>query len=50
MPIVIKATVKPMPLPLVLEKGGQRYQLDLVDDSTGIDLNITKVETTEGES
>ena len=32
--------------PLVVEKAGQRYQLDLVDDSTGIDLNITKVETT----
>lgn len=50
MPVSIKATLKPMQLPMVVEKDGQRYAIDLVHDGDGIDLNISKVENTEGES
>ena len=33
-----------MKMPLVVEKDGQRYSLDIVDDDQGVDLVLEKEE------
>ena len=42
MTIIAKTTLAAMKMPLVVEKDGQRYSLDIVDDEQGTDLVITK--------
>ena len=44
MTIIAKTTLAAMKMPLVVEKDGQRYSLDIVDDAQGTDLVITKEE------
>ena len=34
----------PTKMPLVVEKDGQRYSIDIADDAEGVDLVITKNE------
>ena len=42
MTIIAKTTLAAMKMPLVVEKDGQRYSLDIADDEQGTDLVITK--------
>ena len=42
MTIIAKTTLAAMTMPLVVEKDGQRYSLDIADDAQGVDLVITK--------
>ena len=42
MTIIAKTTLAAMKMPLVVEKDGQRYSLDIVDDDKGIDLVLEK--------
>ena len=44
MTITAKTTLAAMKMPLVVEKDGQRYSLDIADDEEGVDLVITKEE------
>ena len=44
MTLTVKATLAAMKMPLVVEKDGQRYSLDIVDDDQGIDLVLEKEE------
>ena len=44
MTIIAKTTLAAMKMPLVVEKDGQRYSLDIADDDQGVDLVITKEE------
>ena len=44
MTIIAKTTLAAMKMPLVVEKDGQRYSLDIVDDAEGTDLVIVKEE------
>ena len=44
MTIISKTTLAAMKMPLVVEKDGQRYSLDIADDAQGIDLVIEKKE------
>ena len=42
MTVIAKTTLAAMKMPLVVEKDGQRYSLDIVDDDKGIDLVLEK--------
>ena len=42
MTIIAKTTLAAMKMPLVVEKDGQRYSLDIADDDQGIDLVLEK--------
>ena len=42
MTLTVKTTLAAMKMPLVVEKDGQRYSLDIADDEQGTDLVITK--------
>ena len=42
MTIIAKTTLAAMKMPLVVEKDGQRYSLDIVDDAQGTDIVIEK--------
>ena len=44
MTLTVKTTLAAMKMPLVVEKDGQRYSLDIADDEQGTDLVITKEE------
>ena len=44
MTIIAKTTLAAMKVPLTVEKDGQRYSLDIVDDEEGTDLVIVKEE------
>ena len=44
MTIIAKTTLAAMKMPLVVEKDGQRYSIDIADDAEGVDLVITKNE------
>ena len=37
MTIIAKTTLAAMKMPLVVEKDGQRYSLDIADDAQGLD-------------
>ena len=45
MTLTVKATLAAMKMPLVVEKDGQRYSLDIADDAQGVDLVIERKET-----
>ena len=47
MTIIAKTTLAAMKMPLTVEKDGQWYSLDIVDDAQGTDLVITKEEEEE---
>ena len=42
MTLTVKTTLAAMKMPLVVEKDGQRYSLDIADDEQGTYLVITK--------
>ena len=42
MTITAKTTLAAMKMPLTVEKDGQRYSLDIVDDEQGVDLIVEK--------
>ena len=42
MTIIAKTPLAAMKMPLVVEKDGQRYSLDIVDDAQGTDIVIEK--------
>ena len=42
MTIIAKTTLAAMKMPLVVEKDGQRYSLDIADDAQGVDLVIER--------
>ena len=42
MTVIAKTTLAAMKMPLVVEKDGQRYSLDIADDEQGTDLVITQ--------
>ena len=42
MTLTVKTTLAAMKMPLVVEKDGQRYSLDIADDAQGVDLVIEK--------
>ena len=42
MTIIAKTTLAAMKMPLVVEKDGQRYSLDIADDAQGVDLVVEK--------
>ena len=44
MTLTVKTTLAAMKMPLVVEKDGQRYSLDIADDAQGVDLVIEKKE------
>ena len=44
MTIIAKTTLAAMKMPLVVEKDGQRYSLDIADDEQGTDLVVEKLE------
>ena len=44
MTVIAKTTLAAMKMPLTVEKDGQRYSLDIVDDAQGTDLVIVKEE------
>ena len=44
MTLSVTTKLAAMKMPLVVEKDGQRYSLDIVDDEQGVDLVITKEE------
>ena len=44
MTLTVKTTLTAMKMPLVVEKDGQRYSLDIADDERGVDLVVEKLE------
>ena len=42
MTLTVTTRLAAMKMPLVVEKDGQRYSLDIADDEQGTDLVITK--------
>ena len=42
MTIIAKTTLAAMKMPLVVEKDGQRYSLDIADDEQGLDLVVER--------
>ena len=44
MTLTVKTTLAAMKMPLTVEKDGQRYSLDIVDDEQGVDLVLEKEE------
>ena len=44
MTVIAKTTRAAMKMPLVVEKDGQRYSLDIADDEQGVDLVVEKLE------
>ena len=42
MTVIAKTTLAAMKMPLVVEKDGQRYSLDIADDAQGVDLVIER--------
>ena len=44
MTLTVKTTLAAMKLPLVVEKDGQRYTVDIADDDQGTDLVVEKLE------
>ena len=44
MTVTATAKLVAMKMPLVVEKDGQRYSIDIADDAEGVDLVITKNE------
>ena len=42
MTLTVKTTLAAMKMPLVVEKDGQRYSLDIVEDAQGTDIVIEK--------
>ena len=44
MTIIAKTTLAAMKMPLTVEKDGQRYSLDIVDDAPGLDLVVEREE------
>ena len=44
MTVIAKTTLAAMKMPLVVEKDGQRYSLDIADDAQGVDLVIERKE------
>ena len=44
MTLTVTTKLSAMKMPLTVEKDGQRYSLDIVDDAQGTDLVITKEE------
>ena len=46
MTLSVKTTLAAMKMPLVVEKDGQRYSLDIADDEQGTDLVIVREEGT----
>ena len=42
MTIIAKTTLAAMKMPLTVEKDGQRYSLDIVDDEEGLDLTVER--------
>ena len=44
MTLTVTTKLSAMKMPLVVEKDGQRYSLDIADDAQGTDLVITKEE------
>ena len=44
MTVTATAQLVAMKMPLVVEKDGQRYSIDIADDAEGVDLVITKNE------
>ena len=44
MTLSVKTTLAAMKMPVVVEKDGQRYSLDIADDAQGVDLVIEKKE------
>ena len=44
MTLTVTTKLAAMKMPLVVEKDGQRYSLDIVDDAEGTDLVIVKEE------
>jgi len=47
MTITAKATLVAMRMPLTVEKDGQRYSLDIADDSEGVDLVVERQDQVE---
>jgi len=47
MTLTTKATLVAMRMPLVVEKDGQRYSLDIADDAEGVDLVVDRMENEE---
>ena len=45
MTVIAKTTLAAMKMPLVVEKDGQRYSLDIADDAQGVDLVIERKES-----
>ena len=46
MTIIAKTTLAAMKMPLTVEKDGQRYSLDIVDDAEGVDLVVERAQGT----
>lgn len=44
MTVTMKTTLSALKLPVVVEKNGQRFSLDIANDAEGVDLVITKEE------
>ena len=42
MTLTVKATLAAMKMPLVVEKDGQRYSLDIADVEEGLDLTVER--------
>ena len=42
MTLTVKTTLAAMKMPLVVEKDGQRYSLDIADDAQGLDLVVER--------
>ena len=42
MAVTVKTTLAAMKMPLVVEKDGQRYSLDIADDKQGLDLVVER--------
>ena len=42
MTVIAKTTLAAMKMPLVVEKDGQRYSLDIADDEQGVDLVVER--------
>ena len=42
MTLTVKTTLAAMKMPLVVEKDGQRYSLDIADDEQGLDLVVER--------
>ena len=44
MTLTVKTTLAAMKMPLVVEKDGKRYSLDIADDEQGVDLVVERKE------